>query len=122
MKTSIYARVSTSDQTNTIQVRELKEYVERRGWEVAGIFEDQMSGAKASRPGLNHLLADARLRKFDVVLVVWWIDFPGVPWSTVLALYRNCRPSGFALSPFPKGWTQINQIQPPSSSCTSLPL
>jgi putative DNA-invertase from lambdoid prophage Rac len=73
MKTAIYARVSTTDQTNTIQVRELKEYVERRGWEVAGIYQDQMSGAKASRPGLDQLMADARLRRFDAV-AVWKLD------------------------------------------------
>ncbi len=73
MKTAIYARVSTTDQTNTIQVRELTEYVERRGWEIAGIYQDQMSGAKVSRPGLYQLMADARLRKFDAVLV-WKLD------------------------------------------------
>jgi putative DNA-invertase from lambdoid prophage Rac len=70
---AIYARVSTADQTNAIQVRELKEYVERRGWEVAAIYQDQMSGAKASRPGLDQLMADARLRRFDAV-VVWKLD------------------------------------------------
>jgi Resolvase, N terminal domain len=32
-----------------------------------------MSGAKASRPGLDHLIADARKRKFDIV-VVWKLD------------------------------------------------
>jgi putative DNA-invertase from lambdoid prophage Rac len=73
MRTAIYARVSTSDQTNAIQVRELKEYVERRCWTLANVYQDQMSGAKASRPGLNQLLADARLRKFDAVLV-WKLD------------------------------------------------
>jgi DNA invertase Pin-like site-specific DNA recombinase len=51
MKAAIYARVSTTDQTNTIQVRELREYVERRGWDVAGIYQDQMSGKTASRRG-----------------------------------------------------------------------
>ncbi|MBZ5609696.1 MAG: recombinase family protein [Acidobacteriia bacterium] len=73
MKTAIYARVSTTDQTNAIQVRELKEYVERRGWELEGTYQDQMSGAKVSRPGLDQLMADARRRKFDVV-VVWKLD------------------------------------------------
>jgi DNA invertase Pin-like site-specific DNA recombinase len=34
---AVYARVSTSDQTNTVQVRELKEYVERRGWELVEV-------------------------------------------------------------------------------------
>src|ERR1035438_3162479 len=69
MNAAIYARVSTTDQTNAIQIRELKEYVERRGWELSGVFQDQMSGAKASRPGLDQLIADARRRKFDVVIV-----------------------------------------------------
>lgn len=73
MRTAIYARVSTTNQTNAIQVRELKEYVERRGWELVGTYQDQMSGAKASRPGLDQLIADARRRRFDIV-VVWKLD------------------------------------------------
>lgn len=73
MNAAIYARVSTVDQNNAIQVRELKEYVERRGWALTGTYQDQMSGAKASRPGLDQLMADARRRKFDVV-VVWKLD------------------------------------------------
>jgi putative DNA-invertase from lambdoid prophage Rac len=73
MRTAIYARVSTTDQTNTIQVRELTKYVERRGWELTNVYEDQISGAKASRPGLDQLIADARQRKFDVV-IVWKLD------------------------------------------------
>ena len=70
---AIYARVSTSDQNNQIQVRELTEFAQRRGWAIAGIYPDQMSGAKAKRPGLDALMADARLRKFDAVLV-WKLD------------------------------------------------
>jgi DNA invertase Pin-like site-specific DNA recombinase len=73
MKAAIYARVSTADQHNAIQIRELTEYVERRGWELAGVYQDTMSGAKASRPGLDALLADARQRRFDAVLV-WKLD------------------------------------------------
>jgi DNA invertase Pin-like site-specific DNA recombinase len=73
MNAAIYARVSTADQTNAIQVSELKDYVERRGWSLANVYQDQMSGAKASRPGLDQLMADARRRRFDVV-VVWKLD------------------------------------------------
>jgi len=73
LRAAIYARVSTTDQTNAIQIRELKEYVERRGWTLTDVYQDQMSGAKASRPGLDQLIADARRRKFDVV-VVWKLD------------------------------------------------
>jgi putative DNA-invertase from lambdoid prophage Rac len=73
MKAAIYARVSTADQHNAIQVRELSEHVQRREWELAGVYQDQISGAKASRPGLDKLMTDARQRRFDVVLV-WKLD------------------------------------------------
>jgi DNA invertase Pin-like site-specific DNA recombinase len=53
-----------------MQTRELREYCERRGWELAEQFTDVgFSGSKDSRPGLNRLLADAWRRKFDAVLV-----------------------------------------------------
>ncbi|HZO55375.1 MAG TPA: recombinase family protein, partial [Bryobacteraceae bacterium] len=70
IRAAIYARVSTTDQHNEIQIRELTEYVERRGWNLAAIYQDKVSGAKAKRPGLDAMMADARLRKFDVVLVL----------------------------------------------------
>lgn len=73
MRAAIYARVSTSDQNNAIQIRELTEYIERRHWEAAGVYQDQISGAKVSRPGLDRLMADARVRRFDAVLV-WKLD------------------------------------------------
>jgi putative DNA-invertase from lambdoid prophage Rac len=73
LRAAIYARVSTSDQHNEIQIRELTEYVERRGWTAAGVYQDQMSGSKAQRPGLDGLMADARLHDFDAV-IVWKLD------------------------------------------------
>jgi DNA invertase Pin-like site-specific DNA recombinase len=73
IRATIYARVSTADQNNAIQVRELTEYIQRRGWALVGTYQDQMSGAKATRPGLDKLMADARQRRFDVVLV-WKLD------------------------------------------------
>jgi putative DNA-invertase from lambdoid prophage Rac len=47
--------------------------VEHSAWTLAGVYQDQMSAAKASRPGLDQLIADARKRKFDIV-VVWKLD------------------------------------------------
>ncbi len=73
MRAAIYARVSTADQNNAIQTRELTEYIQRRGWELAGVYHDQISGAKASRPGLDKLMSDARQRRFDAGLV-WKLD------------------------------------------------
>jgi DNA invertase Pin-like site-specific DNA recombinase len=74
MKTAIYARVSTSDQNCEVQLRELREYVARRGWDAAGEYVDSgFSGAKASRPALDRLMGAAARREFDCILV-WKID------------------------------------------------
>jgi DNA invertase Pin-like site-specific DNA recombinase len=74
MKIAIYARVSTTDQNCELQLRELREYVERRGWSPAVEYVDAgVSGAKASRPALDRLMADGATREFDCVLV-WKID------------------------------------------------
>ena len=73
-RAAIYARVSTSDQTCEMQLRELREYCARRGWQIAREFVDTgWSGAKASRPELDRLMEDARQRRFDAV-VVWKLD------------------------------------------------
>jgi DNA invertase Pin-like site-specific DNA recombinase len=57
-----------------MQVRELREYCERRGWQVAGEYVDTgVSGAKDSRPELNKLIADAHRRRFEAV-IVWKFD------------------------------------------------
>ena len=74
MHCAIYARVSTTDQNCEMQLRELREYISRREWKNAGEFVDAgFSGAKASRPALDRLMADAAKRKFDCV-VVWKLD------------------------------------------------
>jgi DNA invertase Pin-like site-specific DNA recombinase len=76
MRAAIYARVSTTGQGQSpeMQVRELLEYCERRGWQIAGEYVDSgISGTKDSRPQLNRLVADAHRRRFDAV-VVWKFD------------------------------------------------
>jgi len=75
MRVAIYARVSTTNgQDPEVQLRELKEYCQRRGWEVAENYVDVgISGTKEKRPELDRLLKDARHRHFDAV-VVWRFD------------------------------------------------
>jgi DNA invertase Pin-like site-specific DNA recombinase len=75
-RVALYARVSTSNghQDPEMQLRELREFIERRGWQVAEVYTDAgVSGAKASRPALNRLMVDAGRRRFDVV-IVWRFD------------------------------------------------
>ena len=76
MRTALYARVSTSDkgQDPEMQLRELREYCQRRDFTIAGEYVDVgVSGSKDSRPELNKLMLDAAKRKFDAV-VVWRFD------------------------------------------------
>jgi putative DNA-invertase from lambdoid prophage Rac len=74
MNCAIYARVSTVDQNCEMQLRELRDYVKRRGWKNAGEYVDKgWSGAKASRPQLDRVMQDARLHNFDCILV-WKLD------------------------------------------------
>lgn len=57
-----------------MQLRELREYCSRRGWDVHSEYVDTgWSGAKASRPQLDRLMNDARQRRFDAV-VTWKLD------------------------------------------------
>jgi DNA invertase Pin-like site-specific DNA recombinase len=57
-----------------MQTRELKEYIERRGWRLVGEFVDiGISGTKEKRPELDRLMSDAHKRRFDVVCV-WRFD------------------------------------------------
>jgi len=76
MRVAIYARVSTANngQNPEMQLRELREYCQHRGWDLVGEYVDAgISGAKDSRPELNRLNADAKRRRFDAV-VVWKFD------------------------------------------------
>lgn len=73
-RAAIYARVSRSDQSIALQLDEASALVKGRGWELADTFHDEgISGTKPSRPALDRMLADARRRRFDV-LVVWRSD------------------------------------------------
>jgi DNA invertase Pin-like site-specific DNA recombinase len=72
---ALYARVSTlNGQNPEMQLAELREYAQRRGWEVAGEYVDLgVSGSKDSRPELNQMMADAHARRFDGI-AVWKLD------------------------------------------------
>src|SRR5271169_3749508 len=71
MRAAIYARVSTNNaQDPHMQIRELREYCQRRGWEIEGEYVDAgVSGAKEHRPQLNALLASCQKRIVDAVVV-----------------------------------------------------
>jgi DNA invertase Pin-like site-specific DNA recombinase len=70
LKAAIYVRVSTADQHVESQLYDLRELALQRGFEVVHEYRDcGVSGKRARRPGLDALIADARRKKFSVVLV-----------------------------------------------------
>ena len=69
----LYLRVSTVDQHPETQLLDLRQMAAQRGYEVVQEYTDRISGAKARRPGLDAMMADARRGRFDVLLV-WASD------------------------------------------------
>jgi putative DNA-invertase from lambdoid prophage Rac len=78
MRVGLYIRVSTQDQNCELQLRELRIYAGAHNAEIVQTYQDVMSGAKAHRPALDRLMADATKRKFECVMCC-----SGVLWSTV---------------------------------------
>jgi DNA invertase Pin-like site-specific DNA recombinase len=74
VKVAIYVRVSTPEQTVENQRQALREYCDRRGWQIARDYSDEgVCGAESDRPELNRLMADADKGKFEAVCV-WKFD------------------------------------------------
>ena len=74
-KVALYARVSTKDgrQDTDNQLIALREYCQKQGWQIAGEYVDHETGGSAKRPQFQTMFADARIRKFDLVLF-WSLD------------------------------------------------
>jgi DNA invertase Pin-like site-specific DNA recombinase len=72
-RAALYTRVSSVDQHPESQLLDLRQMAAQRGLEIVQEYTDKISGAKAKRPGLDQMMADARRGRFDVVLV-WASD------------------------------------------------
>lgn len=93
MKTALYLRVSTSEQTTDNQQRELLDVAKARSWEIVKVYTDQaVSGAvqRDKRPGLRDLMADAYRKKFDLV-AAWSVDRLGRSLSDLLRTSDDLR-------------------------------
>jgi len=80
---ALYARVSTPErkirtavdgttrpeQDPEVQLTRLREHAHSRGWIIVGEYVDRASGAKATRPEWERLLADAKRRRFHTVVI-----------------------------------------------------
>ena len=75
VRAALYARVSTTGHGQDIglQLDELRQVAQQRGWQAVDYADDGVSGATDKRPALDRLMADARAGKIDVV-AVWRFD------------------------------------------------
>lgn len=95
MRAAIHARVSTFDQEPENQLGELRRYISARGWTGVEYVDRGISGAKDRRPALDQLLADARRRRCDVV-VVWRLDRLGRNLRHLITLLEELQSLGIA--------------------------
>jgi DNA invertase Pin-like site-specific DNA recombinase len=72
MKVALYARVSKADESQDPdnQLMRLIAYANERDWTITGRYVDMASGADDNRPELDRMMADARARRFGLVLCV----------------------------------------------------
>jgi DNA invertase Pin-like site-specific DNA recombinase len=70
---AVYARVSTDDQDESLQLTALQEFVSQRRWDLKAEYVDHGVSSRDVRPQLERLMKDAHKGKFDVV-AVWKFD------------------------------------------------
>jgi DNA invertase Pin-like site-specific DNA recombinase len=97
MKSALYLRVSTQDQTTLNQEIELKKYCEINNLDIFRIYKDEgISGSKTSRPQLDLMLQDMRNKSFDVI-VVWKFDRLGRSTAHLLQVLEEMKNKGVRL-------------------------
>lgn len=102
----IYMRVSKNDESqNPENQREpLKTLAKTMGFEVIGDYVDMASGGSSNRPQFQQMLADAKEKKFDIILV-WSLDrFSREGISNTLHYIEDLTKSDVALKSLQESW------------------
>lgn len=66
---AIYCRVSTDDQSCERQERDLRNFAKRAGHHIVAVSKETASGANNDRPERKKVMAVARAREIDAILV-----------------------------------------------------
>jgi DNA invertase Pin-like site-specific DNA recombinase len=98
MRVALYARVSRADkdQDPENQLRKLREYAIRQGYETYAEFHDYISGAAQVKPALEKMLREGRARHYDAVLIVR-LDRLGRSTKQLLTMLEDLDRFGVAL-------------------------
>jgi len=106
-KCAIYARVSTDAQCVDNQVPVLTDLANRRGWEIAGIYTEEVSAWKAGHQAeLKALLTAASYHQFQY-LIVWSLDRltrQGI--GSIMQLFHTFTTYGVTVVSAQEGWTE----------------
>lgn len=73
-RAAAYVRVSSEEQTEGWsldgQEQQIREWAERSGYEIVQLYQDETSGSKEKRPGLEQMLMDAHAGLFGAIVVL----------------------------------------------------
>ncbi|MBA7665631.1 Serine recombinase PinR [subsurface metagenome] len=107
LKAVIYSRVSTQDQSTDNQVPVLRDLAASRGFELVQVYRENESAWKAGHQReLSCLVANARQRKFDLVLV-WSLDRLSREGSlAILELVHKLNIYGIRVISYQESWTE----------------
>ncbi|MEQ8694527.1 MAG: recombinase family protein [Gammaproteobacteria bacterium] len=106
MRAAIYARYSSDNQRAASiedQVRLCKEHMTAQGWTLTQTYTDAAtSGASLIRPGIQALIEDAMLNRFDVI-VTEALDRVSRDQADIAGLYKRLSFSGVRLQTLAEG-------------------
>jgi DNA invertase Pin-like site-specific DNA recombinase len=69
MKVCVYARVSRNSQELEQQIAACRRFCDYKGFEIAAIYSEKLSGAKAKRPEYLRMVSELRAFRYDGVVV-----------------------------------------------------
>jgi len=107
MRIAIYSRVSSAEQDTSNQVLVLSEWANRRSYQIAETYEEEESAWKAGhQKKLSALIADARMRRFQAVLV-WALDRLSREGAlAILNLVQKLSICGVRVLSYQESWTE----------------
>jgi len=92
------ARISTADQHSIeLQQTDMRDYCKSRGWSIIEEVTEEISGAAKSRPGRDKIMALARTRKIDGV-IVWRLNRFGRSSSELILLLNELQALGVSFT------------------------
>ena len=107
MKICIYSRVSTGEQDTRNQSTVLTDWATQHGYEVVKVYtEEESAWRNGHQRELAHLIADARKRKFQAVMV-WALDRLSREGAlAILSLVNKLSSYGVKVLSYQESWTE----------------